>query len=253
MSGVRIPLRPCARVPIGAGARPASGGHPTEVFRNECSPTYPLAGRHRGAGDVPCRAAGIEPAGASPWPTIRPASCVANPYRSIGRLRCGGPGGRGMRKRPKATPTSASRSSAGADERGGPQYAYPDDAVLPPTRGRGPRHVAAGPRHRRHFDHGRGPRRSLLRSRTRAIGMNHRAGHSVHADSTPNQTFEEFGKPLADALGSPSKRWTTRRSAGRLQTGPTPPRATDAAAKALKDAAQPRAGRVLSRGDLAGA
>ncbi len=117
------------------------------------------------------------------------------------------------------------------------QYAYPADAVLPPTVARTlatqlqARFLVTSALARTE-----GGRYAL---QVRAIGMNDRAGFTASLTQPPNTTPEDFGKAAADALAGNFKALDDAKKCWETQTT-KPAEATAAAAKALRD--QPNQG-----------
>jgi tetratricopeptide (TPR) repeat protein len=117
------------------------------------------------------------------------------------------------------------------------QYAYPADAVLPPTVARTlatqlqARFVVGSTLARTE-----GGRYSV---QVRAIGMNDRAGYTASLTQAPNTTPEDFGKAAADALTNNFKALEDAKKCWDTQTT-KPAEAVASAAKALKD--QPNQG-----------
>jgi len=117
------------------------------------------------------------------------------------------------------------------------QYAYPADAVLPPSVAR----TLATQLQARFL-----VTSNLARTETgrysvqiRAIGMNDRAGYSATLTQAPNTSPEDFGKAAADALAGNFKALDDAKKCWETQTA-KPADAMASAAKALKD--QPNQG-----------
>lgn len=112
------------------------------------------------------------------------------------------------------------------------QYAYPADAVLPPTAAR----TLASQLQARFLVSA-----TLARSeggrytvQVRAIGMNDRAGHAITAHQQPNQSLEEFGRAAADQIVPAFRALEDARKCWENQTT-KPADAARFAASALKD------------------
>ena len=117
------------------------------------------------------------------------------------------------------------------------QYAYPADAVLPPTVAR----TLASQLQARFI-----VTSTLARTeggryavQVRAIGMNDRAGYSASLTQAPNTTPEDFGKAAADALTGNFRALDDAKKCWETQTA-KPADAVASAAKALRD--QPNQG-----------
>ena len=112
------------------------------------------------------------------------------------------------------------------------QYAYPADAVLPPTVARTlatqlqARFVVTSSLARTE-----GGRYAV---QVRAVGMNDRAGYAASLTQSPNQTPEDFGKAAADALAGSFKALEDAKKCWDNQTA-KPSEAIASAQKALKD------------------
>ena len=112
------------------------------------------------------------------------------------------------------------------------QYAYPADAVLPPTVARTlatqlqARFVVTSSLARTE-----GGRYAV---QVRAIGMNDRAGFTANLTQSPNQAPEDFGKAAADALSGSFKALEDAKKCWDNQTA-KPSEAVASAEKALKD------------------
>lgn len=112
------------------------------------------------------------------------------------------------------------------------QYAYPADAVLPPTVARTlatqlqARFVVTSSLSRTE-----GGRYAV---QVRAIGMNDRAGYTATVTQAPNQAPEDFGKAAADALSGSFKALEDAKKCWDNQTA-KPQDAVSAAQKALRD------------------
>lgn len=112
------------------------------------------------------------------------------------------------------------------------QYAYPADAVLPPTVAR----TLATQLQARFL-----VTAALARTeggryavQVRAVGMNDRAGYAAMVTQSPNQTPEDFGKAAADALSGSFKALEDAKKCWDNQTA-KPQDAVSAAQKALKN------------------
>ena len=117
------------------------------------------------------------------------------------------------------------------------QYAYPADAVLPPTVAR----TLASQLQARFIvtstlSRTEGGRYAV---QARAIGMNDRAGYTVALTQAPNTSPEDFGKAAADALSNNFKALEDAKKCWETQTA-KPADAIASAGKALKD--QPNQG-----------
>lgn len=112
------------------------------------------------------------------------------------------------------------------------QYAYPADAVLPPTVAR----TLASQLQARFIvtstlSRTEGGRYAV---QVRAIGMNDRAGYTATLTQAPNTTPEDFGKAAADALANNFKALDDARKCWDGQVS-KPADAVESAGKALKD------------------
>jgi tetratricopeptide (TPR) repeat protein len=110
------------------------------------------------------------------------------------------------------------------------QYAYPEDAVLPPLVAR---LLATSLQARAMVVSTMSREQGRLLVETRLVKINHEAGHMVRLTQTPNQSFEEFGQRLADSLENAFKALPDAEQCETLR-GTNAPRAAEAAAKALK-------------------
>jgi tetratricopeptide (TPR) repeat protein len=116
------------------------------------------------------------------------------------------------------------------------QYAYPEDAVLPPLVAR---QLATSLQARAMIISTMSREQGRLTVESRLIKISHEAGHMVRLAQAPNQSFEEFGQRLADSLENAFKALPDAEQCEALR-GTNPPKATEAAVKALR--AQPTHG-----------
>ena len=116
------------------------------------------------------------------------------------------------------------------------QYAYPEDAVLPPLVAR---QLATSLQSRAMIISTMSREQGRLTVESRLVKISHEAGHMVRLAQAPNQSFEEFGQRLADSLESAFKALPEAEQCETLR-GTNPQKATEAAVKALR--AQPSHG-----------
>ena len=110
------------------------------------------------------------------------------------------------------------------------QYAYPEDAVLPPLVAR---QLAASLQARAMVVSTMSREQGRIMVESRLIKTSQEAGHMVRLTQAPNQSFEEFGQRLADSLENAFKALPDAEQCETLR-GTNPQRATEAAAKALR-------------------
>jgi tetratricopeptide (TPR) repeat protein len=171
-----------------------------------------------------------------PQPTTQnlPRLLVANPYAantadSSASVRVGD----GMRKRMSEVAGRAFNTiSREQMNEALLQYAYPADAVLPPSVAR----TLASQLQARFLvsatlSRAEGGRYAV---QVRAIGLNDKAGHAVTVQQAPSQSLEDFGKSAADQLSGVFKALDDARKCWDQQTA-KPADAAKSAANALKD------------------
>jgi tetratricopeptide (TPR) repeat protein len=110
------------------------------------------------------------------------------------------------------------------------QYAYPEDAVLPPLVAR---QLAASLQARAMIVSTMSREQGRVLVESRLIKTNHEAGHMIRLTQAANQSFEEFGQRLADSLESAFKALPDAEQCETLR-GTNPQKAAEAAAKALR-------------------
>jgi hypothetical protein len=110
------------------------------------------------------------------------------------------------------------------------QYAYPEDAVLPPLVAR---QLAASLQARAMIVSTMSREQGRVLVESRLVKTNHEAGHMVRLTQAANQSFEEFGQRVADSLESAFKALPDAEQCETLR-GTNPQRAAEAAAKALR-------------------
>jgi hypothetical protein len=110
------------------------------------------------------------------------------------------------------------------------QYAYPEDAVLPPLVAR---QLAASLQARAMIVSTMSREQGRVLVESRLIKTSHEAGHMVRLTQAPNQSFEEFGQRLADSLETAFKALPDAEQCETLR-GTNPLKAAEAAAKALR-------------------
>ena len=110
------------------------------------------------------------------------------------------------------------------------QYAYPEDAVLPPLVAR---QLAASLQARAMIVSTMSREQGRLLVESRLIKTSQEAGHMVRLAQAPNQSFEELGQRLADSLENAFKALPDAEQCETLR-GTNPQKAAEAAAKALR-------------------
>ncbi len=110
------------------------------------------------------------------------------------------------------------------------QYAYPEDAVLPPLVAR---QLAQSLQARAMVVATMSREQGRLIVEARLTKLSHEAGHIVRVSAVPNQSFEEFGQRVADSLENAFRALPDAEQCENLR-GINQARAAEAAAKALR-------------------